>query len=75
MKGLLFVGAAYLGVVAIAEFWSASSPGSTPLADQVAGLPSPALLFGAGQGATTQGAILDATGAIVLWYFAAKAKH
>lgn len=72
MKGLLWAGVAYLGIVGIATFWSASSPGTTPTADTVAGLPSPGTLFGGGQGATTTGALLDIAGAGALWYFAAR---
>ena len=72
MKGLLWVGAAYLGIVGIATFWSATAPGTTPTADQVAGLPSLGTLFGMGGGATTTGAVLDLAGAGVLWYLAVK---
>lgn len=75
MKPLLYFGAAYLAVVSAATFWSASNSGNTPTADQIASLPSPSLLFGAGEGATIQGAMIDGATAVLFWYFAAKAKH
>lgn len=72
MKPIIWAGVAYLGIVGIATFWSATSPGTTPTADTIAGLPSPGTLFGGGQGATTIGAFLDVGAAGVLWYFAMK---
>jgi hypothetical protein len=70
MKGLIWVGVAYFGIVGVFTFVSATSPGTTPTADQIAALPSLGTLFGGGQGATTTGAVLDLAAAAGLWYFA-----
>jgi hypothetical protein len=75
MKILLLLGGAYFAMVAVATYYSANEPGTTPTADLLATLPSPGLLVTGGvAGASTTAAMVDGVAAAAVFFFAMQEK-